>query len=134
MTGYAEALLLFRAVRHRRRCAVGYAAITLPPVVLETYEKLHRLNVDVALAYVALVIALAVAISGYITYKLVQIWRRSRRKAKRPKLPSKMSVPQIENEIVARHSEVGSYLERVSGEESEQLASRLNLERTKMAE
>jgi small GTP-binding protein len=114
--------------------AAGYAAITLPPVVSEGYERIQRVNPDLALAYLALVLVIAVAIGGYIVYKCIQIWRRSRRKAKRQKLPSKMSAPQIEKEIAERHSEVQGYLEAVTGREQEQLAARLAIERTKLAE
>src|SRR5688500_12919942 len=112
--------------------ALGYAAIALPPAVSESYEKIHRVNPTLALAYLSLVAALGIWISGYVLYKSVRIWRRSRRKAKPQKLPSKMSPPQIEKEIAERHADVSGYLDAVRGTEREQLESRLDLERTKL--
>ena len=80
----------------------------------ESYEKIHRVNPTLALAYLGLVARLRRRIGGYILYKSVQIWRRSRRKAKPQKLPSKMSAPQIEKEIAERHAEVSGYLDAVA--------------------
>ena len=113
---------------------LGYAAITLPPAISESYEKIDRVNPTLALAYLGLVAALGVGLTGYVLYKSVQIWRRSRSKAKPQKLPSKMSTPQIEKEIADRHADVSGYLDAVRGTERELLASRLNLERIKLTE
>src|SRR5688572_24582616 len=110
--------------------ALGYAAIVLPPAISESYEKIHRVNPDLALAYLGLVGLLGLLLAGFILYKSVQMWRRSRRKAKPQKLPSKMTAPQIEREIAERHSEAAGYVDAVTGAERELLNTRLEAERS----
>ena len=71
---------------------------------------------------------------GYVLYKSVQIWRRYQEEKRSRESFRKMSPPQIEKEIAERHSDVSGYLDAIRGTEREQLASRLDLERTKLTE
>jgi GTP-binding protein EngB required for normal cell division/uncharacterized protein (DUF697 family) len=114
--------------------ALGYAALVLPPAISESYEKIYRVNPDLALAYLGLVALLGLMLAGFIVYKSVQMWRRSRKKAKPQKLPSKMTAPQIEREIAERHSEAAGYVDAVAGAERELLSTRLEAERAKLTE
>src|SRR5689334_13233231 len=111
----------------------GYAALTLPPAIAQSYDSIHRVNPTLALAYLCLVGALAAIVAVFLVSKTWQMWRRSRRKAKPHKLPSAMTKPQIEREIQHRQKEASEYLDAVKGPEREELAGRLSAEREKLA-
>jgi small GTP-binding protein len=112
--------------------ALGYALVVLPPRLAESYDTLYRLDPTLALAYLVLVSALGVLVAGYLLFKLVQMWQRTRAKARPPKPPSRMTDTQLRGEIAQRQAEAEDYLSSVEGPQQEQLAEQLEAERRKL--
>jgi GTP-binding protein EngB required for normal cell division/uncharacterized protein (DUF697 family) len=113
---------------------LGYGLIALPPAISESYETIARVNPDLALAYLALVAALGVLLAVFIVVKSFQMWRRSRAKRRREKLPSAMTEREIRNEIAGRQLEAEEFLSSLPADEQQQLGTRISGERSKMQE
>ena len=75
--------------------AVGYGLISLPPRLVEGYERATELGVVVGYGYLIAVSLGCVILLGIITWLVVRVWRNSRRKVKQQQRrglsPSEMS-------------------------------------------
>src|SRR4051812_22344424 len=85
--------------------ALGYSLIALPPAISQSYESIYRVNPDLAFAYLCVVAALALIVTGWLAIKTFQMWRRSRKKHRPAKRPSDMSPQQIRHEIAERQQQ-----------------------------
>jgi GTP-binding protein EngB required for normal cell division/uncharacterized protein (DUF697 family) len=111
---------------------LGYGLIALPPAISDSYDSIYRLNPVLAQAYLVAVAALATTLAVYIVVKTIQMWRRSRTRARPAKLPSAMTQKQIRSEIEKRRAEAADYLSSIGAEEREQLTRRLEEEERKL--
>lgn len=112
--------------------AFGYALVTLPPIVADAYDKIERVNPTLALIYLGLIGAFVVAITVWFGVKTVQMWRRTRAKARPPKRTRAMTEAEMRKEVAARQNEAREYLEGVDPAQARELGERLDREKAKM--